>query len=480
MRSGFALACMSLVLAAAAACATSSDDESFLTPDASAPIPPPPPSVDADSGPVRDGAAPTFSPCSAAGWCITPLPDPDLTLKDIRPFEHRAFAIAESPAFGVKVLEWDDVGDKWAYIDDNSQNTYELSAYAGKIWAPNENELYYAVAPGVVYHGKRVAPGSPWAWTRSRLDDSRVVSNDKHDPGVAEYSNRYEAPPVKTTALGVWGTSESDVYAWYANTIFHLEKDGSGKDVWVIDHVLEDPDNPEDTFFVFNATGSGPDDVWFSVGRGRYDATGLFACPAAVRKSDEGYRRVLDHTINPQDTWSHYGDSCQPKPDALSFTTGIYIEALPELGFFPVPWPHGGWLSHIESAGPGSVVGISGGKYFAYLTTADGGSAQLNHTYVEVPASDVPTLSSVWIHDSEVWLSGWGLILRTGNEPAKWNTGLGLYPPDHHNPFDGATFSVSTTVLNGSPLDRPLQVRGTSNTNLWAIGPRYALHKTTP
>jgi hypothetical protein len=77
-------------------------------------------------------------------------------------------------------------------------------------------------------------------------------------------------------------------------------------------------------------------------------------------------------------------------------------------------------------------------------------------------------------------MSGWGLVMRTPNDPGVWSKGLGLYPDysDHH---EGASFSISTVDLGSGPLDLPLrQIRGSSNTNVWAIGPRHALHKTTP
>ena len=47
--------------------------------------------------------------------------------------------------------------------------------------------------------------------------------------------------------------------------------------------------------------------------------------------------------------------------------------------------------------------------------------------------------------------------------------------------IDAGLYEVSTIALNGAALDVPFhQVRGTSNTNIWAVGQRYALHKTTP
>ena len=213
------------------ACATS---------DVDAPSPPPPPPNDAapttptDAGSPGespgDAEAPSLDRCSAAGWCTTSLPDLDLTLTDIWPFETRAFAIAETPTQGVKVLEWDDAVQTWAYIDDNSQNTFTSGRYAGKIWAPNENELYYGVSPAFIYHGTRTSPSSPWTWQRSRLDNHSPDAGSDRDPGIARLGpvSGSTAPPTDFPALGVWGSSADDVYAWYANTLFHRTTAGRG------------------------------------------------------------------------------------------------------------------------------------------------------------------------------------------------------------------------------------------------------------
>ncbi len=473
MRRGLLLACSSVVLGAAVACATSEDgapaqprNDEIELPDGA---------VNDDASPADDGAVPRVRSCSDAGWCTTSLPGHDLTLTDIWPFESRAFAIAESPTHGVKILEWDDAAQTWSYIDDNSQNEYGMGKYAGKIWAPSENEVYYGIAPGYIYHGTRAATSSPWSWQRSRLEDNSPDTNPEHDHGLPRYASiQTGAVPADYPALGVWGTSADDVYAWYANTIFHRKTEDGGKAVWHVDHIVDDADNPADTFFIFSAAGSSRDDVWFAVGRGRYDATGLFACPMLIQKTIGGYRPIVDSNIDETDEYLHYIDTCQEKAGALSFETGFP-------GNFSWPWTNGGWLTNLESAGPDAVVGILGGDSLAYVSSEDGGVARRNEVRVSVPRDSMPSLlSSVWMHGTDAWLSGWGIVLRTQNDPGKWSLGFGLTMPGE-NTMDGGTFSVSTTVLDGAPLDAPLyRVRGTSNTNLWAVGARYALHKTTP
>lgn len=481
MRRAFLLTCASVALAAAAACATSGEEE------ASQPSPNDAgPSLLPDARPedtdvVLDGAVPIVRPCSDAGWCVTALPDRDLTLKDIWPFERRAFAIAESDALGVKVLEWDDATNEWSYIDDNTQNEYGFGQYAAKLWAPNENEVYYGVAPAFIYHGKRSAPSAPWSWQRSRLED-----NSRDDPtrdhGLARYAISPSYPTIDYPALGVWGTSAEDVYAWYANTIFHWKSNDGGAPGWVAEHIADDSEILADTFFIFGGSGSGPDDVWFAGGRARHDATGTFPCPIVIHKSPDGYRRLVDHVIRDTDKVGHVNNACQPKAGALNFTWAYFY---PGLGEFILPWTTGGWLTNVESAGPGRAVGIMGGSRLAYVTAEDGGAARTNFVGVTATRRTPPSIvNSVWSHGTETWISGWGLVLRTPNAPSVWGRGFGLYLEGAGaatTQLDAAVYSISTTVLNGAPLDVPVyQVRGTSNTNLWAVGPRYALHKTTP
>ena len=148
----------------------------------------------------------------------------------------------------------------------------------------------------------------------------------------------------------------------------------------------------------------------------------------------------------------------------------------------PMAYRAGGWLTSIASAGPNAIASIYQGRHFAYVDAKDGGIARINQTTVRPPRNDTPSiLTSVWVHETETWMSGWGLVLRMDKDVDQWSTGKHLTEPSNATDGGEGTYSVSTTVLGGAPLGAPLyQVRGTSNTNLWAIGARYALHKTTP
>ncbi|MDF2693083.1 MAG: hypothetical protein K0S65_1466, partial [Labilithrix sp.] len=270
MRRALLLLWVPSMLALAMACASSDE--------AAPPAPPPPgpaPILDDAEAPVEAAADTGFdggeSKCSAAGWCTTVLPDVDLEMKDIWPVSDgtTAFAIAESPTRGVKVLAWDRTGDAWKYIDDNTQNAPGRGQYAGGVWAPNANEVYYAVAPATVYHGTRPSdPLAPWLWTHSTLADHSPDAMDA--PGALPHDHGNPRNPVlegNSPALGVWGTSSTDVYAWYANTIYHWSRDDAGTSAWVAEYTADDVESdPEDPnvvehIYIVSATGTGPDDV---------------------------------------------------------------------------------------------------------------------------------------------------------------------------------------------------------------------------
>ena len=474
MKKALALLGSTALLSASAgmACATSDDEARPSTDDGGTTV-----LTDAggDANPTPDATPPVVPTCSSAGWCRTTLPDGDLDLRDIWAFASRAFAIAESPTLGVKVLEWDEAPRAWSYIDDDTQNGFELDAYAGKIWAPNENEVYFASGPGLVYHGNRATPGAAWSWKRTQLEDTSPNRAPDREPGRIDYYDQYWNSR-DATALGVWGTSADDVYAWYGGTIFHLESAGGGADkVPVPVHVLEDAETPADSFFVFGASGSGPDDVWFAAGRARFDWN-VFRCPMVLHKTASGFARLVDNVIDEADVGSHYYDTCREKKDVLGFRW--------HSGKDMFHWTNGGWMTNIESAGPGRAAGIVGERLFAYVESGTPGTARVNVVAAQVPRDSPPTLvNAVWINGADTWISGWGLVLRAPTDPTRWSSGLGLYTQDDAKQLliDAPTYAFSPTSINGAPLDRPLhQVRGTSNENLWAIGLQHALHKTTP
>jgi hypothetical protein len=431
MRASSLVLCGSIGIVGAAlvmACAASGDDPETTSPDA-----------DSGVAVVTDGRSPgdggnesedaDIGPatCSQAGWCVTALPDSDLLMKAIWSLENRAFAIAESPTLGVRILEWDNGAAGWSYIDDNTQNADGLGRFAGNIWAPGENELYYGVSPNYIYHGSRPAPGATWSWTRAKLGTSNSADPDDGNPTY------WKANYTRVPALGVWGTSSSDVYAWFKGGLYHWTSADGGAPEWVLEYVAADADATTEQLFFLGAAGSTPGDVWFSAARSRSGA----GCAILVRKNADGYRRVADGVV------TGFGMPCQPRAGAL-LISGTE-----------------GWLTDLQSLGPDRLVGLKGGRDAVRISVeGDSYSAAVAPIPPTVSVKGLNSLSTV---GDNLWLGGAGLIVQGTNV------------------WDGGAYSLSTLSLNGAPLNRAIyQVRGTSNTNLWAIGVRYAFHKTTP
>lgn len=445
MRVHLLMACTAVVLASVAACGSSDDATVVDGQDAGTDVNR---DVDRDGGgdaapSTSDGGAPdaAVSKCSEAGWCETRLPDADLVFKDIWPFGDRAFALAESATVGVRALEWvrsaegtsDDEG--WKYIDDGTQNEDGLGAYAGKIWAPDANEVYFTVAPGYVYHGTRGAtPDLPWTWTRAHLADNTFPDDPSHDHGVQVYAaGSYANVPV----IGVYGTSRDDVYAWYANTVFRWQAGPDGTPDWVAEYVLDDRDRDSEHVFVTSAGGTAGD-VWFSGGRD--DFPWNKACGFVVRKSSAGWERVADGIV-PDD----YTD-CVERPDTL-LVGGL-----------------DGWFTDVQLLGDGSVLGLKGARSVARISgTAGAETTTWAADLFPIPVAVSQTnFSSLWNVGSQTWVSSMGVVAVGTDVMA------------------GGSYQVSTIALRGSPLNRQMyQVRGTSSDNLWVVGARYALHKTT-
>jgi hypothetical protein len=443
----YPVACASIMLVVIAACATSGDEEPAGPPTGpveGGTVIPDDASV-ADAVPIDDAAPPT---CSEAGWCATDLPIPDLTLVDVWPLATHAFAVAatEPPGFqdehsGAKVLEWD--GARWSAIDDGTQNDIAISPTT--IWAPSDDEVYYAVTDmsrsllgegsygGYVYHGLRaVAPATGWTWTRDRID-----------------CGAFDTPKV-------WGTSKDDVYVLSCKAIRHLgsvtdagvdpdASDASDADApdadtspWGVVYVDDSGTNDFSGFV--GATGTSRDDAWFIGSRG--------VCAVLVHETSAGYQRVADSTQS--------GVVCQDKAGYLNVQGGFFLGA--------------------EASAKDRLLGIRT-KFLAQGGTAqdvariaadgDGGYA------VDFSRPTLPPLSltSVWAAaDTPIWLSG-----------TCGSSGGGCVLEGDDLWSDAGAYQFSTLAIRGAPNTHALsRIRGTSNTNLWAVGDDRAFHKTTP
>lgn len=489
MRRTFLLAACAAALAIVGACAESDETAETVVPaDGGTTTIPDPPLADgstdaaADASALDGGRPPSPSPCNAIGWCATALPEPRLELRDVWPFEARAFAVAESDVLGTKVLEWTEASNTWSYIDDDSQNAYGSGHYAGKVWAPNENEVYFTTAPALVFHGVRANPSTPFSWESTRLPYDVSDGGSGDDPAYAwqirdTYAAYYGLPHFKQHigAIGVWGTSADDVYAWYANRIYHRTRADGGAVRWVEEHAAE-TSSPGESFYVFGAAGSSPDDVWFVGSHGAHDPQSGFAgCSSLIRRTTDGYARVMD--------------SCGDEGGRLVIQAEIEF---PGYGTITLHWNEPGWATSVDSSRPGTAAVVVNNKGFVYVDIADAGTARFNSVVGADPpvTGEKPNLQSVWLRGEHAWFSGWGLVLDGEYKTSAWLQSYGLRTPAEMpnlvgidgQPIDGgATLSISSTALNGTPLDAPLyQVRGTSNDNLWAVGSGYALHKKTP
>ncbi|MDF2692814.1 MAG: hypothetical protein K0S65_1197 [Labilithrix sp.] len=359
--------------------------------------------------------------CSDEGWCKTALPAQSLVIRDIWPFADRAFAVAESYSLGIRVMEWTAATSKWEYIDDNTPN--DVSAeYTTKIWAPNPNEIYVAIAPFSIYRGVRGAEG--WTWKIETVANAPA-------PPAGDYP--------KAESLGVWGT-ENEVYAWYLNTVYRRNPSGE----WVAEYIAEDKDSPDEIMLFMGAAGIDTDNIWFS---GVRFVTDGYKCTFLMRKVVGDYRRIADAIRN-----ADYRTPCVPRPGfSLLDAKDVPVELQSRDGkhFF------------LASSNNNGVYRIE---------EDDGG---IDASLVAVPRAliDTPQWSTLWAESNDrVWLGGggrggssWGALLR----------GDGVW--------DGGKFEYSSTTTGGVPLhQRPTQIRGTSTANIWVVGEGYALHKTTP
>jgi len=476
MRRSIFLASTALTLAVLVACATSDEEGVSLDPvaDGGATVLDDASPDEVDGAPRQDASVPVWSACNDHGWCETKLPDPNLTFIDVWPFEDRAFAVAQSDMIGTKVLEWTEAAQAWSYIDDSSQNTFVSGQYAGKMYAPSKNEVYFTTAPGIVYHGTRVDPSAPFTWESTRLPYEGPTYAGR-DPGRAwnvlvpgSSVTRY-AP-----ALGVTGTSESDVYAWYGNRIFRRTSEGGGPPTWVSEFVTEDPSSTAgESFYIFNASPASSDEIWFVGGHGPTDAAnGYTGCATLFRRTPSGYSAVIDSD------WRN--GTCSAKPGTIQPSSRYEY---PGMGWFDIPSPLAGWATAVAPVAPGAAVVISQSIRSWHYVDTESNVARINSVNGAAPPVSFvlhPELHSVVRVGDRLWFSGHGFVYATEIEPAAWKDGLGIATPQLAT-RDGGLIEMPSVAMKGRYLDEPLyQVRGTSANNLWAVGNRYALHKKTP
>jgi len=363
--------------------------------------------------------------CSMDGWCSVPVPDSQLSMVDVWPLAQRTFLLASSPFVGTKVLEWNASSQAWAYVDDETQNEVGDDGRLRQpttIWAPNDDEVYFAVSSaidGYVYHGRRPAPPeTKWSWTRSQFDGCAYAS------------------------LWVYGTSSDDVFAGACNRIYQKsggpnvpaedagEPEGDAPEGWTLDHV-ETNDTAQVSFL--GASGTGPEDVWFAGGR---VTSRNVECALLVHRTPGGYETIADSDVSDP-------TRCTAIPGAVSF---------------------GGRLHFVAQTGSERIVAFARAVTPVRIVRAvDGG-----HVAAFGKTITVPSWSSVWTaSEDELWMSP---NLPTGQV----RVGTELWG-------EAGAYAYSSISLDGQPvLSAIAKIRGTSTTNLWAVGGNHVFHKTTP
>lgn len=372
------------------------------------------------------------SMCSPVGWCPTKLPNSDFLVQDVWPFEDRAFAVGISPTLGVKVMEWTAATDSWSYIDDETQHASDLGDYIGTLWAPTENELYYTISPGYVYHGTRGA-GMAWTWTRHQLPDNSPPSDNGLPNGMTFYivpQNGAATSYLRWPALGVFGSTPDDVYAWFTNTIFHWKDDGSGTPAWVAEYTIEQPTTSGERTVILSAGASPTGEMWFAGAR----SYGEGWCDLVIRKSASGYTRIADGTI--------VNNACAAKP-----------------GFLPIS----GIMLNIQPTSTGRIFGLDYNKGVVEFLPGATDEAWSFHSSRSTFLGISNAYFSMWApSDGEFWLAGDGIVVRGSNVLQ-----------------DTGSWEISSIAENGAPIRSQFyRVRGTSTSNIWAVGNGYALHKT--
>ncbi|MBN9162365.1 MAG: hypothetical protein BGO98_34350 [Myxococcales bacterium 68-20] len=382
-----------------------------------------------DAGPDGAGSA----TCSPDGWCLTELPtySDELELNDVWPLAGSAFAIAGTQLGSVRFLEWSDASNRWSAIDDDT--LHYVDAVAGSVWAPNADEVYFTTSSwsspgGLVHYGKRpIPPATDWSWKRFSFE-----------------CNATETPRV-------WGTSKSDVFVMSCAKIHRLagDADDAGASPWIEAYVDDDAVYPV-TFH--GATGTSRDDAWFVGTRAGGFRGGR--CAVVVRKTAAGYEPVVDGNPS-RGCGQKAGSEAIPIAGAFGRATGDAIHAPAKDRFIGVSF---GTVPNND------VVRIAPNGAGGYAVDVTSPSPELS-----------VALRSVWgASEDDLWFVVAPPTSTTDSFNASIVRGTNIWA-------DGGGFQYSTLALNGLPNSKALQrIRGTSNTNLWAVGANSAFYKKTP
>lgn len=124
-------------------------------------------------------------------------------------------------------------------------------------------------------------------------------------------------------------------------------------------------------------------------------------------------------------------------------------------------------FTDLQAVAADQLVGLNGGLDLVRISVV-GDSYAVDLAPVplsrELGVSIAYPVASLWTTPGSTWLSGRGLVIRGSGDV-----------------LDTSSLELSSVALNGALFNYTLlKIRGTSNTNIWAVGERNALHKTTP
>ncbi|AKU97834.1 hypothetical protein AKJ09_04498 [Labilithrix luteola] len=441
-----------IVSACIVACATPADpsgDTVSVSSDASADVAVLPPN-DIDAAEADDtSAADAAMPCSSDGWCKTTLPGTNIYVKDVVPFEKRAFAMMNSAYIGLTIGEWTP-NTGWTLLK-GVQPHLPPYFFGGRLWAPDEDTVYFTVSDlsgflgdsfgTVVVRGRRpVPPATEWTWASGK------VSCDLYMLGAA-----------------VGGSEDGNVYVAGCGKIYRLDKsaaagaasdggaDAGAETLQWIDEGFVDVDQASPIDF-FDIGGTGPDDLWFAGGRvlDGFGSTGQSPCAILVHKTADGYRTVLDGIP--------LASGCSPRDD-LPMVPGRLSQGI----FNPSKNRVLAATEAVDENGKNVLlnVGLSGDQIRVATTRPPQSMA-------------TATLGSVWgTSEDDLFVIATYDYASSGERSALIR-GQSIWG-------DSPSYDNSRLAINGVPSSNPLyRVRGTSSQNLWAVGQYNVYHKSTP
>lgn len=240
------------------------------------------------------------------------------------------------------------------------------------------------------------------------------------------------------TPIAIWGAGagSTDVYVLDEHHIFRRVVRPGGSIAWeeeLVDPLPDDvgPVNAwshQRNLVAIGGTGAG--DVWISGRRGA-------ACRYLAHKSEGQYSVVADCAVECTE-----GIGCMGTPRPPEYFDRIH----PVAAFY--------------TPSSGRAVTFSGIDLVRFAREPAGTYAVERFALAGWPAY----AQSIWgASDTELYVGARAQVVHAGDATP-----------------DGGALAISSIALNGAPLRADFRVRGTSATNIWAFGGRYAVHKTKP